>query len=75
MLNDVDRQNGERVKRFRTAALLSIEEVAKACGLSPEDYEAGEAGDRTFAAAELLAIGNEVGFTFTDVLANLRVED
>jgi hypothetical protein len=49
----IDRQIGERVVRHRRAAMISIHAAARQCGLSPEDYLAGENGRRRFQAAEL----------------------
>jgi len=69
----IDSQIGERIERCRKAASLSREDVAEACGLSLDQYTAGEAGERTFSAAELLAIGQKVGFRLSDILSKLRL--
>lgn len=73
MVQTVDCQIGERVERFRQAASLSTQEVASACSLPLKDYEAGEAGDRPFGAAELLLISKNVGFSLYDVFKNLKL--
>lgn len=73
MVNTADNQIGERIQRYRLAASLDAQDVADACGLSLKDYEAGEAGERSFAAAELLNIGQKVGFRLTDILGSLKL--
>jgi len=69
----IDCQIGERIQRCRKAASLSRQDVAKACGLSVDDYDAGEAGERTFSAVELLTIGQYVGFGLSDIVSKLRL--
>lgn len=69
----IDCQIGERIERFRKAACLSRQEVADACKLSVDEYAAGEAGERTFSAEELLWIGQKVGFGLAEILTNLRL--
>ncbi|MGI9479121.1 MAG: helix-turn-helix domain-containing protein [Hyphomicrobiaceae bacterium] len=69
----IDRQIGERIERCRKAASLSRQDVADACGMSLDQYTAGEAGERTFSAVELLAIGQKVGFGLSDILSKLRL--
>ena len=69
----IDSLIGERIERYRKAASLSRQDVADACDMPLDHYTAGEAGERTFSAVELLAIGQEVGFRLSDILSKLRL--
>lgn len=52
----IDAQIGECVAKQRILASIRVNAAAQRCGLSPEEYLAGERGERRFRAKELFAL-------------------
>ena len=72
--NSIDVQIGERVAIYRNSASVSLERAAEYCGLSPEDYSAGEQGERRFRANELFELAMCFGVRFSTFVIGLMVK-
>lgn len=57
-LNEIDIQIGARASALRTAAQISSQAAADACGMSELDYKQCENGERRLSASELYALTN-----------------
>ena len=72
--NSIDAQIGECVATHRNLASVSVNAAAKRCGLPPEDYVAGEQGERQFRAKELFHLAACFGVKFSTFLSGLTLK-
>ncbi|MFY0611829.1 MAG: helix-turn-helix transcriptional regulator [Hyphomicrobiaceae bacterium] len=72
--NSIDIQIGERVAKHRHSASVSVEAAAERCGSSPDDYVAGELGERRFRAEELFELATCFGVRFSTFVAGLELK-
>lgn len=61
----------ERIKSLREILEFSCEDAAKACGVSVEEYNAVERGEKDFSATFLMKLSDFFGVDATDILTGV----
>lgn len=73
MQNTVDIQIGKRIANHRQLGSISLQSAAARCGLSTEDYLAGEQGQRRFQAGELFELATYFNVRFSTFFRGLTL--
>lgn len=62
------KQLGERLRGLRDVLDLSVEEVAKTCGVTPEKYELIEKGEVDITISNLMKIAKKYGVSTEELI-------
>ena len=68
-MNDAIKAVADRLKGLREIMDVSVEEAAKVCGISPEQYEAYETGTMDIPVGVLHSMAREYDFELTTLIS------